>query len=179
MADVQALELHGPGPGALLLLFVLVVVAPVAVTAVALLASGGLARAPGPTVLGAVAAVSVLVYAVLASAAMRREFKITPEGLTVRSSFYKVFVERAAIRADAIRAGDSTHDAACMLGARTNGMSMPGFHSGWFRTRSDDKAFVALTGPGCVLVPTTKGFLLILGVRDPETASRALRASLT
>lgn len=180
MADVQPFDLLGPSPRALGILFLIVVVSPLAVTLLALAAAGGgLSRAPGPMAIGVVAAVSLVAYAVLAAAATRSDLTVSPEGLRVRSTFYTVFVERSAVRVAEIRAGDSTRDAACMLTLRTNGMSMPGFHSGWFRTGTAERAFVAKAGPNCVLVPTDKGFLIILGARDAEMASRAIRASLS
>lgn len=59
---------------------------------------------------------------------------------------------------------------------KTNGVSMPGFHSGWFRLRSKRKAFVARTGGKRVLVvPTTRDLDLVLEPRNPQALLDALR----
>lgn len=178
MSELAPFELPGPPLKALVMLFGLVVILPTAVTAIAAVAVGRESQASNGVMVLAVFAVSMLVYAVLAAASSRRALKVTGAGLSVRTSFYNVFVEKSAIRLDQIRAVDCRHDAAYDLSLRTNGLSMPGYQSGWFRTRSQGRAFVVRSGPACVAVPTTKGYLLLLGAADADSASRSLKASL-
>jgi hypothetical protein len=178
MAEFAPFELPGPPRKALAMLFALVVLLPTVVTAAAALAVGQQPQASNGAVIVSVFAVSVLVYAVLAAAASRRELKVSDAGLSVRASFYTVFVEKSSIRLDEIRAVDCQRDAAYALSLRTNGLSMPGYQSGWFRTRRAGRAFVVRSGPACVAVPTTKGYLLLLGAADADSASRSLKASL-
>jgi hypothetical protein len=178
MPEFAPFELPGPPRKALVMLFALVVILPTAATAAAAVAIGRESQASNGVMILAVFAVSVLVFAVLLAASSRRELKVTGAGLSVRSSFYTVFVEKAAIRLDEICAVDCRRDAAYALSLRTNGLSMPGYQSGWFRTRSKGRAFVVRSGSACVAVPTTKGYLLLLGAADTDAASRSLKASL-
>ena len=173
-------ELAGPTPKALVMLLLLTVAVPAAITAIALKTAGALDLAIGNTVLISVTVVSLVVFVTLAVAAVRKRIEIVPSGLSVRSSFYSVFVEKAAVRAAEIRTLDCKQDPTYALTLRTNGISMPGFQSGWFRTKGAGPAFVARNQSACVVVPTTKGFSLILGVgdTDAEAASRSLKELL-
>ncbi len=176
MSDTPAFELQGPGPVALAGLGLLVIALPAVVTAVALRATA--ARGSGATVLAAVVLVSLLVFAALAVVTARRELRVSPEGLALRSSFYRLTLERSAIIVGDIRAVDCSKDREYGVTMRTNGIAFPGYQSGWFRTRSQAKAFVVRAGPACVAVPTTRGFTLLLGASDPERTAAALRAQL-
>ena len=179
MTPMHPFDLQGPSPRSLMVLFILVVLVPVAVTALGHLVLGGSGRPLNLTVLGPVVVVSVLVFVGLAIMSSRRALVVTTEGMTVRTSFYKVFVKRSALKVDEIRACDSKHEPACMLSVRTNGVSIPGYQSGWFRTRSREKAFVAMGEGDCVLIPTTEGFSILLSTRDAAKAADALKVSLS
>ena len=82
------------------------------------------------------------------------------------------------IAAGDIRAVDCAKDDVYGITLRTNGIAFPGYQSGWFRTRSGVKAFVVRSGPTCVAVPTTRGFVLLLGAANAESAASALKARL-
>jgi len=59
---------------------------------------------------------------------------------------------------------------------KTNGPSLPGFHSGWFRLRNRSCAFVAIAGGSRVLwLPTTRGYDLLLQPRQPQALLQHLR----
>ncbi len=59
---------------------------------------------------------------------------------------------------------------------KTNGLSLPGFRSGWFRLRNGDRAFVATAGGKRLLwLPTRAGHDLVLEADDPQAALDRLR----
>lgn len=60
---------------------------------------------------------------------------------------------------------------------RTNGVSIPGFRSGWFRLRSGSRSLVATAGARRLLwIPTAAGHELLLQPGDPRALLDALRA---
>ena len=59
---------------------------------------------------------------------------------------------------------------------KTNGFSLPGYHSGHFRLRNRKKAFCAVTGDGRVtVIPRRDGAVLLIAFRQPEQALAQLR----
>lgn len=49
---------------------------------------------------------------------------------------------------------------------RTNGIGLPGYQVGWFRTRRQGKVLAARTGKEVVLIPTTKNYTVMVSVQD-------------
>lgn len=128
--------------------------------------------------LAAIAVLALAVFGGLAAATTRRSLEVDERGLTVRSSFYTVSIEHADIRREDIAPVDCSPASAYALGMRNNGLSMPGFRSGWFKSRQAGKVFVVSTGSRCVVIQTTSGFSLLLGAADPAAAASALRSDL-
>lgn len=61
---------------------------------------------------------------------------------------------------------------------KTNGASLPGFQSGWYRLRNGRRALVARAGGRRVLwIPTTRDFDLLLQPQQPRELLEALRAA--
>ena len=122
-AERSPFKLNGAPARALVLLFILVVIVPTAATVLSLLATAGdLGAPPGPVVIGSALAASLLVFAILAAATSRKAIEVSAAGIAVRSTFYTVFVERAAVKTGEIRALDAVRDSTLALRLRTNGM---------------------------------------------------------
>ena len=66
-------------------------------------------------------------------------------------------------------------------GVKTNGYSVPGFHSGHFRLRNREKAFVAIAGERRALwLPTShNGSGLLLQPQQPDALLKRLRELAT
>ena len=61
---------------------------------------------------------------------------------------------------------------------RTNGIGMPGYGVGWLRLKNREKALAVLVGKGEVLyLPTSEGYAILLGVREPRQLLDALIAA--
>ncbi len=59
---------------------------------------------------------------------------------------------------------------------KTSGVSLPGFRSGWFRSRNFSKLFLAVSGGSRLLrIPTREGYTLLLQPGDPGALLARLR----
>ncbi len=62
---------------------------------------------------------------------------------------------------------------------RTNGLGLTGYSLGWFTLKNGDKALVSVTtNEGVLLVPTDKGYSLLLSVENPQAAMASITALL-
>ena len=60
---------------------------------------------------------------------------------------------------------------------RTNGLGLPGYSLGWFKLNNGSKAILSLTDSEQVmLLPTTKGFVMVMSVDDVSSALLKLHA---
>jgi hypothetical protein len=178
MDATARLELQRPDARSLRMLAALVVLVPTLVAAAALLLSRDPATGGAIGIVALVLVVSLAVYALIATLAARGSIRATREGLELRSAFYRVRLRRDEIDAAGIRAVDGAKGSPYALAWRTNGVAFPGFQAGWFRTRSRERAFVVRSGTRCVAIPTTKGFVVLLGADDAGRAAQALKTAL-
>ncbi|QYJ78557.1 PH domain-containing protein [Shewanella acanthi] len=97
----------------------------------------------------------------------RAEIELTENELKLDIPFYKVQLARTDLLIDQARIVDLKQDAGLKPSFKTNGIGMPGFKLGWFNLHNKGKAFVALTDRAeLVLLPTTKGYSLLLSVPE-------------
>ena len=93
------------------------------------------------------------------------ELVLTDAELTVDVPFYKVQLSRADLLPTEARIVDLQQEADLTPSFKTNGIGMPGFQLGWFNLQGKGRAFLAITDKSqLVLVPTTKGYSLLLTV---------------
>jgi hypothetical protein len=130
------------------------------------------------TLLAAVATASVTgVIAVLLAYMLRRHrLVLTAEGLDIATTFYRQRLRLSDLRLDEARALDLDEHPELKPLLKTNGYSIPGFRSGWFRLRGFQRAFVALADGRRVLwIPTSAGYGLLLQPRQPQALLDHLR----
>lgn len=97
------------------------------------------------------------------------EIMLTETELKLDIPFYKVRLARSELLAKQARLIDLKQEMELMPHFRTNGFGMPGFQLGWFNLKGKGRAFVAITDRSTlVLVPTTKGYNLLLSVPKGE-----------
>lgn len=131
--------------------------------------------------MGGSAAWSLFVLALigvgLAWAFFRRRIALDGDVLVVHSTLYRRRTPVAQMRLDAAEVVDLKRDRRYALGVKTNGYSMPGFHSGHYRLREGGKAFALVTDVHQVLaIPVTGQATLLLSVAAPQQLLEALRA---
>lgn len=170
--DDPALALVQASPRAQAWLFGLVAVLPLAMVA-AKLADGAKAAA-GP-LLG-IAALCVVAWAGLARLARRHRLQLDGDGIEVATTFYRRRFASGDLDLDRARVVDLDERPEYRPMLRTNGMSLPGFHSGWYRLRNGNRALVATAGGKRLLwLPTRAGHDLLLQPGRPEALLERLR----
>jgi len=111
--------------------------------------------------------IAMMLYLLLAMSKARVD--LDDHNLVIRASFYRnknftrdLLLPKAASVIDLKKAGVYKPT------IRTFGVGLPGYGEGWFRLRNGEKAFVLFSGMNkAVMIPTTKGYYLILGVDEP------------
>lgn len=70
-------------------------------------------------------------------------------------------------------------DSKFKLAWRTNGLSVPGYNLGWFRTQGAGTALAALTGAEAVTWSTRSGYAVLLSVADADAFLAALGKAMS
>ena len=127
----------------------------------------------GPVV---VAAVTVAVCLLLDRMLRRQRLRLDGDGLEVVSTFYRQRLALSQLQLDRARVIDLGEHPELRPWFKSNGFAMPGFRSGWFRTRGLKKLFLATAGGQRLLwLPTTRGDALLLQPRQPQLLLDRLR----
>ncbi|MDE2996825.1 MAG: PH domain-containing protein [Bacteroidota bacterium] len=87
--------------------------------------------------------------------------------LTLSVPWYGRKVALSDVQIDQVRVLEPGEDE-WSLRWRTNGIGLPQYQVGWFRTKGGHKVLAACTQGARVLIPTTKGFDLLVSLSDAE-----------
>jgi hypothetical protein len=170
-----------------LLMFGLVVVLPLLLVMVLPLAGGEVPLPPAgiaggnPVLLRVYAALGVLVFLsavfFLQRWRMQRQRLLADaSGLDVTTGFIRRRLAWTQLRMDQARVVSLGERPEVKPVFKSRGMRLPGFRSGWFRTRTLGRQLVATAGGDRVLwLPTTQGYDLLLQPRNPQAALVRLR----
>jgi hypothetical protein len=136
-----------------------------------------------PRALLLVAAFSVLILAILAMlgyfaySSRATRFEISADGLSIRGTLYGRTIGWREMRLDEAAAVDLGARPDLRPTMRTNGVGLPGYRAGWFRLRGG-RGLLFVTDPSSVVVvPTTRGYTLMLSVDSPDRFIEALLAN--
>ena len=122
-------------------------------------------------------AVTGAVYAALAALMRRHRVRVDAAGVEIATTFYRRRLDWSELRLDAARviAIDERPELRPVL--KSNGFAVPGFRSGWFRSRGLRRLFVATAGGKKLLwLPTTLGYDVLLQPRQPAALLEAIQA---
>lgn len=180
------LQLVPPGTRPRLWMFSLCVLLPTLVTAALLLAVkdgdthwhllSGRPLMVSAAILGGEALLMSAVWALLDRVMHRHRLALSSDSLEVKSSFYSRIVPLSELRLDQARVVDLHERTEFKPVIKTNGYSVPGFHSGHFRLRNREKAFVAIAGERRALwLPTVSNAGLLLQPQQPDALLKRLR----
>jgi hypothetical protein len=101
--------------------------------------------------------------------------EVSDRGVRVRGDVYGRFIPREALQVGQAKALDLGTDPAYSPVARTNGIGLPDYQSGWFRLANGSSALLFVTDwSRAVLVPTTERFDLLVSPSDPQAFLAAL-----
>ena len=129
-------------------------------------------------IMAGVAAFGGVIAFVIDRAMRRHHVVVDAAGVEVATTFYKRRLGWSELRLAEARVANLDEHTGLKPLLKTNGTAFPGFHSGWFRMRNREKAFVAmLRGPRVLWVPTRLGFDLLLQARQPQALLDHLRAN--
>lgn len=121
-------------------------------------------------------AVTVVLWAVLDRLIHRHRLQVDAGGIEVTTTFYRRRLAWSELQLDSakvISIQEHTEHAPLL---RTNGLSVIAFNSGWFRSRTMEKLFVATAGgERLAWLPTTLGYSLLLQPRKPQALLEHLR----
>ena len=105
----------------------------------------------------------------------RREVSLEKGTLIVHSTLYSRRVAVSALQLDRAEVIDLKRHPRWSLRCKSNGYSVPGFHSGHYRLRDGSKGFVLATRMDNVLaLPVSGGATLLLSVESPQALLDAL-----
>lgn len=101
--------------------------------------------------------------------------RLDASGVTFDAPLYGRTIRRTDLIIDACKVVDLSREPELEPSWRTNGVGLPGYRLGWFKLKSGAKALVYLThGPRAVYLPTNKGYVLLVGLKDPKSFVVAL-----
>lgn len=99
--------------------------------------------------------------------------EISDRELILRGSIYKRVIQLRDIDRSTITAHDEHSKPA--LGLRSNGVGLPGYSAGWFRTRNGVRTFAVYGGGQYVSFRTRDGVHHVVGVVDGEQLTTRLK----
>ncbi len=179
-------QLVPPGPRARAWLFTLCLLLPLVLTAATLAIPvltgsatslvGGSVPLTVALVLGGLVLLCGALWWVLARSMQRQALRVSADALEVRSSFYRCTTPLAELKLDQARVVDLDERTELKPTLKTNGFSIPGFHSGWFLLRNRRRSFVAITdGRRKLWLPGSGRHDLLIEPADPAALLARLR----
>ena len=123
-----------------------------------------------------IALVLVIAWMVVDRLAHRHRMAIDAGGIELTTTLYRKRIGWSQLDLAAARVIDMDEHPESRPMIKSNGVSLPGFRSGWFRARNFGKLFVAISGGSRLLrIPTHEGYTLLLQPRDPNALLMRLR----
>jgi hypothetical protein len=123
-----------------------------------------------------VAALAAAIWLVLDRLLLRHALQIDQAGLDIKTTLYRRRIRWADLDLAAARVIDLDEHPERKPLLKSNGLSLPGFNSGWFRSRAFAKLFVATAGGSRLLwLPTRLGYTLLLQPVSPVALLDRLR----
>ena len=127
-------------------------------------------------VVGGTLLLCLAVHWIIGRAMRRHHVTLDGDGLEVKTTFYGRKLGWGEMQLQQARVVDLDEHTELKPILKTNGTSLPGLRSGWFRLRNRHKALVAMgSGPRVLHLPTTQGYDLLLQARQPQALLERLR----
>ncbi len=120
-----------------------------------------------PVLLILAAVAALLIFTTFS--AKRTRFEVSQKGLRIRGDLYGRTISRDKLAPEEAIALDLHREIDWRPKWRTNGTALPGYQSGWFRLRNNEKALLFLTDwHHVVKLPTRDGYTVMLSVAEPD-----------
>jgi hypothetical protein len=113
----------------------------------------------------------------LAVGLKRVRFDVDADALRIRAPLYGRTIARDLLALDQAQVLDGAAFRDERFG-RSNGVYLPGYQIGWYKSRAGVRALLFVSDPRQVLrIPTSKGYALWLSSDDPGALLAALRGA--
>ena len=104
------------------------------------------------------------------------KFEVDDQGLRISQSLYGRFIPKEEINAEGVKVLNLNIDSQYKPKRRTNGAGIPGYSEGWFKLKNNEKALLFVTDRSSVVyIPTTKGYSVLLSVKEADEFAESLR----
>jgi hypothetical protein len=121
--------------------------------------------------------VLLAVWSALALAFKRHRIEAADGVVTVVAGWHRARLNVAELRLDQARVGALDEHPEWKPWLKSNGMAVPGFRAGWFRTRDFQRVFACITdGERVLWLPTARKHALLLQAARPQELLARLRA---
>ena len=115
-------------------------------------------------------------FAFIGYSARNVKFEVSEQGLRITGGIYGRFIPKEEIVAERAEIINLDVSQGYKPRIRTNGIGLPGYAEGWFKLRNDEKALLFVTDrSNVVYVPTSKGYSVLLSVKDAAEFYQAIR----
>lgn len=105
----------------------------------------------------------------------RSSLEITPSQVRFNVPIYGRSIGRDRLITAEIEAVNWPTDTRYSLGLRTNGLGVPGYLLGWFRSKQGKTILAAVSTPQALAIPTRDDYTLLVSVADPEGVRQMLQ----
>ncbi|MBI4283370.1 MAG: hypothetical protein HY663_02735 [Chloroflexi bacterium] len=104
------------------------------------------------------------------------KFEVSDQGLRINGSVYGRFIPREAIAIENIKTINLATYPEYQPKLRTNGVVLPGYSTGWFRLKNNEKALLFVTDRSkMVYIPTRQGYAVLLSVSQADEFYQATK----
>jgi len=125
--------------------------------------------------MGLIMLIPVIIFLVISRSVAKLNLSIEQGKLNIRASFYKQQIELKALNLVEAKVVNLTSQVQYKPGWKTNGIGLWFANLGWYKLKNGDKAFVVQTTSEVLLLPTKKGFKLLLSVDSPQVLLEKLK----
>jgi hypothetical protein len=106
--------------------------------------------------------------------------EVSDQGVRVHGDVYGRLIPRSSLQIAGARVLDRATEPGYAPAARTNGIGLPNYQSGWFRLANGSSALLFVTDwSRAVLVPTTENFDLLVSPAQPQAFLAVLKQPAT
>ena len=118
----------------------------------------------------------VAMFGWFAWSAKNTRFEVTSDALSVVGAMYGRSIPIDQVDTENLKIVNMRKDRDYALTIRTNGVGLPGYLAGWFRTQGRGKALAFVTDvTSVVYIPTRLGYCVLLSTPDPERLIGSIR----
>ncbi|MDJ0615870.1 MAG: PH domain-containing protein [Calothrix sp. MO_192.B10] len=105
------------------------------------------------------------------------QFELSNTELRIKGDIYGRNIPITSLVVNQSHKVDINRGSAYQPTRRTNGISLPGYRSGWFKLHNGEKALLFVTEPhNVVYLPTTDGYSLLMSVQEADRFLRSLNS---